>query len=232
MTGPSLTQHPNRRPMPRIFLLWLLCAWGVPAGAFAQHVSGTAPLWTIPLIQIGAKLPPDTQLLIERSAIEAFLVELDGVPPDWATVYGHGHHDPDHDERVFSLNRERDAAREGKPALNRRVAFVWPGELSRFDPESRSYAVSIGPEFNRTGWGVVRFKPNDLPGNLRARPTKKLAAQIRSRLAQGKKVEVTVALVGTLIPTESIVYDFSHDEEGLGMIMPVVHIERVAYLLK
>jgi hypothetical protein len=39
-------------------------------------------------------------------------------------------------------------------------------------------------------------------------------------------------LVGTLIPTESIVYDFSHDEEGLGMVMPVVRIEQVAYLLK
>jgi hypothetical protein len=218
--------------MRRIFLLCILCAWGVPAGVYPQDISGTAPLWAIPLAQVGTRLPPDTQFLITRSAIEAFLTELDGAPPDWATIYGHGHHDPDHDERVFNLNRERDAAREGKPALSRRVAFVWPGELSRFDPESRGYAVSIGPEFNRTSWGVVRFKPDDLPGNLRARPSRKLAAQIRSRLAKGEKVEVTVALVGTLIPTESIVYDFSHDEEGLGMIMPVVRIERVAYLLK
>jgi hypothetical protein len=116
--------------------------------------------------------------------------------------------------------------------LNRRVAFVWPGELSRFDPESQGYAVSLGPEFNQTSWGIVRFKPEDLPGNLRARPNKKLAAQIARRLAKGEKVEITVVLVGTLIPTESIIYDFSHEEEGLGMIMPVVRIEQVAYLFR
>lgn len=218
--------------MPRILLLWLLCLWGIPAGVFAQDASGTASLWTIPLAAIGTKLPPDTQLLIERSAIEAFLAELDGTPPDWANVYGHGHHDADLDERLFNLNRERDAAREGKAALTRRVAFVWPGEISRFDPESRSYAVSLGPEFNRTSWGIVRFKTEDLPGNLRARPRKKIAAQIRSRLAKGETVDVTVVLVGTLIPTESIVYDFSHDEEGRGMVMPVIRIEQVGYLLK
>lgn len=218
--------------MPRIFLLWLLCLWGIPAGVPAQDASGTASLWTIPLAEIGTKLPRDTQVLIERSAIEAFLAELDGTPPDWANIYGHGHHDADLDERLFNLNRERDAAREGKAALTRRVAFVWPGEISRFDPESRSYAVSLGPEFNRTSWGIVRFKTEDLPGNLRARPRKKIAAQIRSRLAKGETVDVTVVLVGTLIPTESIVYDFSHDEEGRGMVMPVIHIEQVGYLLK
>lgn len=218
--------------MPRIFLLWLLCLWGIPAGVPAQDASGTASLWTIPLAEIGTKLPRDTQVLIERSAIEAFLAELDGTPPDWANVYGHGHHDADLDERLFNLNRERDAAREGKAALTRRVAFVWPGEISRLDPESRSYAVSLGPEFNRTSWGIVRFKTEDLPGNLRARPRKKIAAQIRSRLAKGETVDVTVVLVGTLIPTESIVYDFSHDEEGRGMVMPVIHIEQVGYLLK
>lgn len=218
--------------MSRIFLLGVLCAWIVPVGVSAQEAPGTAPLWTTPLAQIGARLPPDTRLLIERRAIEAFLAELDGAPPDWAKVYGHGHHDPDHDERLFNLNRERDAARESKPALSRRVAFVWFGELSRFDPEAQGYAVSLGPELNQTSWGVVRFKPDDLPGNLRARAHKKLATQVRKRMAKGEKVEVVVVLVGTLIPNESIVYDFSHEEEGLGMIMPVVHVGQIAYLLK
>ena len=77
-------------------------------------------------------------VLIKRSAIEAFLTALEGSPPDWATIYGHGHHDPGHDERLFNLNRERDAAREGNRVLNRHVAFVWPGELSRFDSETSS----------------------------------------------------------------------------------------------
>lgn len=218
--------------MPWAFLLGLLSVWGAPEQVSAQNVPGTAPLWTISLAQVGTRLPPDTLLLVAPNVIEDFLTELDGTPPDWAKVYGHGHHDPDHDDRLFNLNRERDAARDGKPALSRRVAFVWPGELSRFDSETQGYAVSIGPKFNQTKWGIVRFKSEDLPGNLRARPNKKLTAQIARRMAKGEKVEVTVVLAGTLIPTESIVYDFSHDEEGLGMIMPVVRIEQVAYLLK
>jgi hypothetical protein len=37
--------------------------------------------------------------------------------------------------------------------------------------------------------------------------------------------------MGRLVPEESIVYDFSHDEEGLGLIMPIVRIERIEYLL-
>lgn len=232
MSGQLPIPNLNRQSPPLIFLLGLLSVWGIPTGVYAQDASGTAPLWTIPLAQIGTRLSPDTLLLMAPNVIEEFLSELDGTPPDWAKVYGHGRHDPDHDERLFNLNRERDAARDGKPALSRRVAFVWPGELSRFDPESRGYAVSIGPEFNQTRWGIVRFKPEDLPPNLRARPNKKLAAQIARRMAKGEKVEVTVVLAGTVIPTESIVYDFSHDEEGLGMIMPVVRIEQVAYLLK
>lgn len=222
----------NRHALPWIFLLGLLCIGAVSPGAFAQNVLGAAPLWTIPLAQVDTKLPPDTLLLIAPNMIEKFLAELDGAPPDWAKIYGQGHHDPDHDERLFNLNRERDAARDGKPALNRRIAFIWSGELSRFDPESHGYAVSIGPEFNQTSWGIVKFKPEDLPANLRAKPHKTLAAQITRRMAKGEKVEVRVVLTGTLIPTESIVYDFSHNEDGRGMIMPVVRIEHLVYLLK
>jgi hypothetical protein len=39
-------------------------------------------------------------------------------------------------------------------------------------------------------------------------------------------------MTGTLIPSESIVYDFSHGEEGRGLIMPVVRVERVDVLLR
>jgi hypothetical protein len=34
-------------------------------------------------------------------------------------------------------------------------------------------------------------------------------------------------MTGRLIPEESIVYDFSHEEEGLGLIMPFVRVEQV-----
>src|SRR5574337_374130 len=224
-------------PLNRLLapLLSLLCLSGLiilPTTIQAEDEAGLRPLRTIPPAKLASILPFDTHVLIERSAIEAFLVALEGAPPDWAAVYGHGHHDPGHDERLFNLNRERDAAREGNPVLNRRVAFVWPGELSHFDPETKSYAVAVGPEFNSTRWGMVRFKPEEFPNNLRVRPDKELAGRIGRNLAKGDKALVSVVMAGVLIPTESIIYDFSHEEEGDGLVMPVVRVEQVEVLFR
>ena len=155
---------------------------------------------------------------------------LDGTPPDWGLVYGHGHGDPDHDERLFTLNRERDAKRAGKEALQWRVVFFWSGELSRYERTVGGFRVAFGPIFTATRWGLVRFKAEDLPGNLVVIPDVILRDSLRHELNVGQKVEITVAMMGRLIPEESLVYDFSHDEEGVGLIMPVVRIEQVEYL--
>ncbi|MBI5673857.1 MAG: hypothetical protein HZC50_11600 [Nitrospirae bacterium] len=45
-------------------------------------------------------------------------------------------------------------------------------------------------------------------------------------------MEVVVVMAGALIPSESIIYDFSHEEEGVGLIMPVVRVEQVEVVLK
>lgn len=198
----------------------------------AQEVTTALPLLLSKLADVRAVLPPDTHLLIETSAIEGFLDELDANPPDWAIVYGHGHHDPGHDDRLFSLNRERDALREGKPALQWRLAFVWPGELSRFDPASGGFSVAVGPKFNPTRWGIVRFKPEDLPGNLLAIPDMSTRGILLREREKNRPIDIAVVMTGRLVPQESIVYDFSHDEEGVGLIMPVVRIERIDYLLE
>ena len=204
----------------------------LPTTIQADDRIGPRPLRTILPAKLASILPSDTHILIERTTIEAFLTTLEGAPPDWATIYGYGHRDPRHDERLFNLNRERDAARQGNPVLNRRVAFVWPGELSRFDPKTKSYAVAVGPELNSTGWGLVRFKPEEFPSNLRVRPDKEFAARISRSLAKREKVHVLVVMAGVLIPSESIIYDFSHEEEGVGLIMPVVRIEQVEVILR
>jgi hypothetical protein len=44
-------------------------------------------------------------------------------------------------------------------------------------------------------------------------------------------VELAVIIIGKLVPEESIVYDFSHDQEGLGLIMPFVRVEEIRYVL-
>ncbi len=222
----------NRLLAPLVSPLCLVGLIILPAIIQAEDEVGLRPLRSIPPAELASILPSDTDVLIERSAIEAFLKALEGTPPDWATVYGHGHHDPEHDERLFSLNRERDTAREGNPVLNRRVAFVWPGELSQFDPETKGYAVAVGPEFHSTSWGMVRFKPEEFPSNLRVRPDKKLTDRISLNLAKGEKAHVLVVMAGVLIPSESIIYDFSHEEEGVGLIMPVVRVEQVEILVR
>jgi hypothetical protein len=220
------------RPFTRLLVCLLLSGLLlVPSPIRSEDATGLRQLRTISLSTLDTLLPVGTHVLIERNAIEAFLVALEGAPPDWATVYGHGHHDLGHDERLFNLNRERDAAREENPVLNWHVAFVWPGELSQFDPETKSYAVAVGPEFKSTGWGMVRFKPDEFPSNLRVKPGEKLAGRISRSLAQHGKVHVVVVMAGALIPSESIIYDFAHEEEGVGLIMPVVRVEQVEVVL-
>ena len=208
----------------------LLLLWCGPVAILAETPLGVRPLhWGLEAAV--ATLPSHTHLLLDQAAIEQFLVDLDGMPPDWPKVYGQGHHDPSHDERLFALNRERDAQREGKASLQWLVTFVWLGELSRFDDQIGGFPVALGPKFNQTGWGEVRFKHEDLPATLVALAGEGTAC-LKERLHRGERVDVDVLLTGRLIQEESLVYDFSHEEEGRGLIMPVVRIEAVEFVLK
>jgi hypothetical protein len=198
---------------------------------WAEDAIGTRPLLTIARKDFHTILPPDCHILIDPQSIEQFLDALDGNPPDWGLVYGHGHHDPALDERLFTLNRERDAKRSGKEAFQWTVVFLWSAELSRYDPTTGWFGMAIGPIFTPTKWGLVRFKPEEVPSNLVVIPDPSTRDVLSRQLDAGQKVGIEIAMVGRLIPEESLVYDFSHDEEGLGLIMPVVRIERVEFLL-
>ena len=201
-----------------------------PVSMRAEESAGVRPLRNGLAVAL-ASLPAQTHLLLDQQSIEQFLVELDGAPPDWATVYGQGHHDPGHDERLFALNRERDARREGKAPLEWLIAFVWLGELSGFDEQEGGFRVVLGPKFNRTAWGEVRFKHEDLPSTLIALAGQG-TAKLRTRIQQGTPAPVAVLITGRLIPEESLMYDFSHEAEGLGLIMPVVRVEAVDFVLE
>lgn len=215
-----------------LWVIAILCLIVGPVGAgWAEDVIGTKPLLTITRSDLATILPPDCRVLIKPSSIEQFLDALDGIPPDWGAVYGHGHHDPEHNERLFALNRERDAKREGKDALQWTVVFLWSGELSRYEPEVGGFSVTMGPIFTPTRWGLVRFKAEDLPGNLFVVPAVTQRDSLRRQVEAGQTIDIEIAMMGRLIPEESLVYDFSHEEEGRGLIMPVVRIERVEYLL-
>ena len=213
---------------PVLVALLLFCFFAPARGS--DGGGGIGPLQVLRLSEFAALIATDTQFLDDASSIEEFLMVLDGRPPDWPAVYGGGHHDAGHDDRLFALNRARDTGRTGNPALSRRIAFRWSGELSRFDPETKGFSVALGPVVTSTRWGQVRFKADDLPGALKAIPPADSLDQLLRELAAGKTVELAVIIIGRLIPEESIVYDFSHDQDGLGLIMPVVRVEEVHYV--
>ena len=212
----------------RVIAVLLLTVGSVGEG-WAEDAIGTRPLLTIAQTDLQSILPLDCHILIDPHSIEQFLEALDGNPPDWGLVYSH--HDLAHNERLFTLNRERDAKRAGNPALTQVITFVWFGELSRYDAEAGGFRVALGPKLTPTRWGLVRFKYENLQGELVAKVSATLRGELEQQLARGERVDITVAMTGRLIPDESVVYDFSHDQEGLGVIMPVVKVERLDYLL-
>jgi len=218
-----------------MWALWVIAVLFLTVGSvgegWAEDAIGTRPLLTIARKDLHTILPSDCHILIDPHSIEQFLDVLDGNPPDWGLVYGHGHHDPALDERLFMLNRDRDAKRQGKEALQWTVVFLWSADLSRYDPTTGGFSLAIGPIFTPTRWGVVRFKPEEVPSNLVVIPNPSIRDVLRRQLDAGRKIGIEIAMVGRLIPDESLVYDFSHDEKGLGIIMPVVRIERVEYLM-
>jgi len=215
----------------RLCMPILLLASFVAADAWSGEPAGQTPLRHLSVDELHTILPSETKLMVRSGAIEQLLVELDGEPPDWPSIYGHGHHDSGHDDRLFALNRERDAKRAGRPALSERVAFIWTGSLSRYDRELGGFPVALGPNFIKTTWGMVRFKPEEAPGNLVVGTDPSRQMEFERLLMQGQPVEIEVVLTGRLNPEESIVYDFSHDEEGLGLIMPIVRVEQVDFVM-
>ena len=140
----------------------LVIAMVITMDARSGVPNGPSALRHLTLKELEGILPSGTLLMMRPAAIEAFLSELDGEPPDWTAVYGRGHHDPDHDDRLFALNRERDAKRERNPALSKQIAFTWTGTLSRYDPARGGFPVALGPNFIKTKWGIVRFKPEEI----------------------------------------------------------------------
>ncbi|HNP61726.1 MAG TPA: hypothetical protein PKM72_12855 [Nitrospirales bacterium] len=218
--------------------LYILVLFNVCAGIqFPVQVNGQPHMakGIQPLIQLEGQslhqlIPRDTRPLLLPEEQEAFLQELEGHPPDWPTLQS-----PDHTEqskRLFQLNRARDEARLiHKNILQKPIAFLWSGFLRQYMPEYEGYSVALGPELTSTSWGIVRFKPVGLPDYLVAIPSLELVTLIRRQQQTGKQIAIGILFFGTLVADESLIYSFSHDQKGDGMILPVVQIEGVRYFL-
>ncbi len=207
----------------------ILILTGVPFPALSGDIETVRPLYVYSKAGLRSVLPQGTMLLQDPEVIEGFLEGLDGSPPDWKAIYG-----SDGDgamDRLFDVNRQRDRLRDGKPVLTQRVAFVWEGILSGYDRFTGGFRVAIGPKVIPTGWGYVRFKPSGLPSGLVAVPPPGLRERLRKKKASAKVIGVDLLLTGRLIPEESIIYDFAHEDPGQGMVMPVVQVEHIDYFL-
>jgi hypothetical protein len=204
-----------------VVLFLTLCspAWGQEAEAIRPLVRSDP----IGLQQI----LPEARVLLDATSIENFLRQVEGTPPDWAALHG----GDGHDERLFLLNRERDRLRQGRTERLGALTFLWDGELSEYDPGIRGFHVAIGPRVTPTTWGLVRFKPDNLPSNLVAVPPFEMRHALQREAGGRGKIDIIVALTGRLVPEESIIYDFAHEEPGQGMVIPVIRIERLDYLL-
>ena len=206
----------------------LACSLGLSFECLADPPSGIQPLESLPHDRPSFSGEPIRTLLTAADQ-ERFLNELEKQPPDWNQL-----HDPPGEElgiRLFDFNRQRDAVREGHPLLSQRVAFWWAGVLGEYREAHRGFSVVMGPEFTQTTWGLVRFKPLQLPHEMVAVPSAAGLRTLLDRHAKGERVEIGILFTGRLIPWESIIYAFSHDGTEQGLIMPVVQIDGIRYFL-
>lgn len=230
----------ERKPVKRSQnpLLYFLALFSFCAGLqFPDQVNGQPPMakGIQPLIQLESQslhqlIPRNIRPLLLPKEQEQFLQELEGHPPDWHALQSLDQ--TEQSERLFQLNRTRDEARLiHKDILQQPIAFLWSGFLRRYMPEYQGFLVALGPELTSTSWGIVRFKPVGLPDYLVAIPSLESAKQIRSQQQKGEQIAIGVLFFGTLVADESLIYSFSHDQKGDGMILPVVQIEDVRYFI-
>ena len=189
-----------------------------------------------PLVELNGQaiqdfIPDHVQPLIVPQEIEQFFQLLENTPPDWTQL----RHEniTKQSERLFEFNRQRDTVRMGKNALLKQpVAFLWAGILRHYLPEFQGFAVALGPELTSTSWGIVRFKPINLPDYIVAVPALDLRKKLLTRQQHGEHIEIWVVCMGTLVSDESLIYGFSHDGHQDGMVLPVVSVQTILYLLK
>ena len=191
--------------------------------------SGIAKLFDLSRNPIHGQLSSNTRALLTSTEQESFLRELEGLAPNWSLL--HDQPGEENGERLFGFNRARDDAREGHTLLRQRIAFLWAGILRKYVPEYQGFTVAMGPESTPTHWGMVRFKPMGLPDEMIAVPSPTLRISLQKQLDQGEQIEIKILFIGKLTQAESVMYAFSHDHSGQGMIMPVVQTEGVRYFI-
>ncbi|GJL55176.1 MAG: hypothetical protein NPIRA02_23080 [Nitrospirales bacterium] len=195
-----------------------------------MEFTGIGRLLQVPEASIEQLITPPTRPLITASALDRYLTELEGTLPNWEAL--HDRPEDEHGTRIFQFNRTRDGVRNGHPLLQQHIAFLWSGLLRQYDEHHQGFRIAVGPILTHTAWGIVRFKPVNIPPETIAIPSSKLLEELRVRVSHDEEIEVIIVYTGFLISQESVMYAFSHDNPDLGMILPFVHIDGVHYIVK
>ena len=212
-----------------ISVLFVLgCIWFTPM-AYGQHTpEGIRPLILLEE-PIHTVIPSGVLFLNEPNTAEEFLTKLEKHPPDWKYLFGKNV--DERYDRLFDESEKRDALRVGSPNLRQPIAFIWDGFLTGVRDDKAGFGVSIGPRQIQTSWGIVRFKLTNEPREMTAMPPPKLFEILKKKRALKEEVAIMILYRGTLIPEESLMYDFLTTHEGEGMILPIVELTQVDYFL-
>jgi hypothetical protein len=238
--------HCNKAPIPTVeshmtfnrFLVLTLAImvwipyWPAPAAGANQSdssASGVQPLVDLDGESPSTVLPVGVRPLFTAKEQEKFLQELDETPPPWDSLQSADVREQS--ERLFQFNRQRDEKRISRgrgPATP--IAFLWSGFLRHFNPELQGYTVALGPEITATSWGLVRFKPMNIPDHMVVQIPPLPGKRLKSTQPADAIPQIGILFIGHLIEDESLIYDFSHDGQE-GIILPVVFITEVHYIL-
>ena len=220
--------HESRDGLVFFCVLWLVMIPGLSSGLGDALPDGVRPLHVTQDDCWESLITKNTPFLNDPATVESFLKELESRPPDWKYLYG-SNVDERYD-RLLAEMEKRDAVRIGHPMLKKRIAFLWHGSLTGYRPQHKGFGIAIGPAKIKTSWGIVRFKIAKDPFEMVAVPPATILEAIQERRGKGESVDVTILYQGTLIPEESLLYDFSTETEGEGMILPIVSLEQVDYV--
>lgn len=212
------------------FSVLCLLAWVlfVPVTYGQDIPEGIRPLLILEK-PIRTVIPSGVTFLNDPKIVEDFMTKLEKHPPDWKYLYGKNV--DERYDRLFDESEKRDALRVGNPNLTQPIAFLWDGFLTSVREDKDGFGVSIGPRQIQTSWGIVRFKLANEPFEMTAIPPPKIFDVLKQRRSQKEEVPIMILYRGTLAHAESLMYDFSTQKEGEGMILPIVELTQVDYFI-
>jgi len=202
--------------------------WFAPVAYGQEAPEGIRPLIALEE-PIHTVVSSGMMFLNKPNTTEQFLARLEGHPPDWKYLFGNNV--DERYDRLFNESEKRDALRIGNPNLTQPIAFLWDGFLTSVREDKAGFGVSIGPRQIQTSWGIVRFKLANDPLEMTAMPSTKLFEALKKKRAQKEEVAIMILYSGTLVPEESLMYDFSTKKEGEDMILPIVELTQVDYFI-